>query len=107
MKPINIPKPKLVRQTNDVFIPKYGTRWIEDTTKQSVIVVRIELVNDCYHVIYKYDTSHDNSKKDNSKKDNSKKDNSNIKLLNNEKNKQYRALLLDFHVDFTEASLIK
>lgn len=97
MNPINIPKPKLVRQTNNTFIPKYGSRWIKDTTKQSVIVVNIELVNDYYHVIYKYDTSHGNSKKDNS----------NIKLLNNEKNNQYRTILLDFQVEFTEASLIK
>jgi hypothetical protein len=53
MNPILIPRPRLKRQTNNHYIPKSGSQWIEDENKSVVIIVKVELIRDRYHVIYK------------------------------------------------------
>lgn len=48
-----IPIPILKRQTNCHYVPKLGSRWIEDKNKQVVVVVKVDLFEDRYLVIYK------------------------------------------------------
>ena len=53
MNPILIPRPTLKRQTNNHYIPKIGSQWIEDKNRQVITITKVELIRDCYHVIYK------------------------------------------------------
>ena len=49
-----IPKPKLIRQSNNNYIPRTGSKWTEDKSKLSIIIVRIQFIENIYKVIYKY-----------------------------------------------------
>ena len=48
-----IPRPTLKRQTNCHYVPKLGSQWIEDKNKQVVVIVKVDLIEDRYLVIYK------------------------------------------------------
>jgi hypothetical protein len=49
-----IPKPKLIRQSNNNYIPINGSEWREDKSLLSIVIVNIRLIENVHIVTYKF-----------------------------------------------------